>query len=81
LADPKGCRLPAKDQAAAAWAVSVMLGNAITRKTAKPIITYAERLDGEYQSVILNDALKRDKSISTVAEFGAWAVRHQEVVL
>ncbi|WP_316176500.1 MULTISPECIES: ATP-binding protein [unclassified Bradyrhizobium] len=81
LADPKGCRLPPKDKPAVSYAVSGMLANAMTRKTAAPIIEYAGRLGPEYEVLIAHDAQKRDKTIANTSAFGAWAVRNQEVVL
>lgn len=45
------------------------------------ILRYANRIPAEFQVLLVKDAIKRNKALSSTPEFSAWAVKHADLVL
>jgi AAA domain (dynein-related subfamily) len=79
LANPKTAKVPV--EASERYAVATGLARLATRKNFKQIMTYADRLDGERQTLLIHDATMRDENLKNTAEYSAWAVKNQAHVM
>lgn len=62
------------------YAVCGALGAKATKKNFANIIRFTERLPGEFQVLLVKDAIQRYKPLANTDEFNAWAVKHSEVI-
>lgn len=81
LADPKTAKLPAPDDAGTCYAMSGMIARAMNRKNMDRLMIYTERMEADYQVAIVIDATRQDPGLKNTAAYGAWAVKHQDVLL
>jgi hypothetical protein len=63
------------------FAVCTGLARLATRKNFKSIATYADRLNREGQMVLMHDATARDAKLKETAEYSAWAIKNQNVIM
>lgn len=81
LADPDNAKLPEKTAAGVYYAVAGMVSKMMDRKNMKQAMRYVSRMMPDYQVVIAQDATKRDPGLMNTPEYGAWAVKHADVVM
>jgi len=79
IANPETAKLPTPG--AEKYAVATGLARLATRKNFPAIMTYADRLDGEGQMVLVHDATMRDAKLKETAAYSKWAVNNQSVIL
>lgn len=63
------------------YAVCGALSAKADKKNFANIIRFTNRLPGEFQVLLIKDAIKRNKSLANTKEFSAWAIKHADVVL
>ena len=68
-------------EASQKYAVATGLARKATRANWKAIITYANRLDAERQTLLIHDATLRDPSLKETAEYGEWAVANGHLLM
>jgi hypothetical protein len=77
--DPDNAPLPAN--ASIRYATVTGLGRMADRQNFANIIRYAERLPRESQILVVHDATNRVETLKNTSEYGAWAVKNQDIVL
>lgn len=63
------------------FAICGALVHKAERKNFANILRYANRIPAEFQVLLMKDAIKRNKALSSTPEFSAWAVKHADLVL
>ena len=79
IADPENAIVP--DEPSVLFAVCGSLSAKANKKNLGNIIKFTDRLPGEFQVLLIKDAIKRNKSLSNTKEFSAWAIKHADVIL
>ena len=79
IADPENAIVP--DEPSVLFAVCGSLSAKANKKNLGNIIKFTDRLPGEFQVLLIKDAIKRNKSLSNTKEFSAWAIDHADVIL
>ncbi|MCK5050816.1 MAG: ATP-binding protein [Candidatus Cloacimonetes bacterium] len=79
IADPMSADVP--DEPSTLFAVCGALSAKANKKNFGNIIKFTDRLPGEFQVLLIKDAIKRNKSLANSKEFSAWAINHADVVL
>jgi len=79
IADPENAIVP--DEPSVLFAVCGALSAKGNKKNLSNIIKFTDRLPGEFQVLLIKDAIKRNKSLSNTKEFSAWAIDHADVIL
>jgi len=79
IADPMSADVP--DEPSTLFAVCGALSAKANKKNFGNIIKFTDRLPGEFQVLLIKDAIKRNKSLANTKEFSTWAVKHADVVL
>jgi len=79
IADPENAIVP--DEPSVLFAVCGALSAKGNKKNLSNIIKFTDRLPGEFQVLLIKDAIKRNKSLSNTKEFSAWAIKHADVIL
>lgn len=80
VADPAKARLPDEHEPGTYYAVAGMLSRMIDRRNVGKLGAYIKRLLPDYQVMIFQDATRRDPSLKNTSEYGAFAVRNQELL-
>ena len=80
IANPKKAPLPDEDQTDVMCAVSAMLGRAMDKLNAAPVIEYLVRLPAEFCVFSLREAMRRDPDLKKVRAVTDWAIKHGDVV-
>jgi hypothetical protein len=75
IANPKTAKLPT--EASQRYAVCTGLASKANRANFSNIMVYAERLDGEGQTLLVHDATIRDAKLKETAAYSKWAVNNQ----
>lgn len=81
VADPKKARVPEPHDAGVYYAVAGMLSRLCDRKNFDRVMQYVDRMQPDYQVMIVRSATARDASLKNTKGYGAWAVAHQDVTL
>jgi len=63
------------------FAVCGALSAKASKKNFFHIIRYTERLPGEFQVLLIKDAIRRTKSLANTQVFSQWAIDHADVIL
>ncbi len=63
------------------FAICGALVHKAERKNFANILRYANRIPAEFQVLLVKDAIKHNKALSSTPEFNAWAVKHADLVL
>ncbi|MDP8268876.1 MAG: ATP-binding protein [Candidatus Tenebribacter davisii] len=79
IAAPENADVP--EEPSTMFAVCGALSAAAKKSNFGNIIKYTDRLPGEFQVLLIKDAIKRSKSLTNTKEFSAWAIEHADVVL
>lgn len=79
-ANPNGTPIPDEDETDVMCALAAMLGRALNKKNAAPIVKYLVRLPVEFCVFALRDAARRDPSLRETKAFNDWAVKHGDVL-
>ncbi len=79
IAAPESTDVP--DEPSTLFAVCGALSAKASKKNFGNIIKFTDRLPGEFQVLLIKDAIKRNKSLSNTKEFSTWAIAHSDVVL
>lgn len=79
-ADPKGAPTPATTDPGTCFAMAGMLARVITRKNIDKVMVYVNRLLPDYQVNIVRDATKLEPTLTNTAAYGAWAVKHADLL-
>ena len=79
ISDPMGTDVP--DEPSTLFAVCGALSAKANKKNISSIIEYTDRLPGEFQVLLIKDAIKRNKTLTNTKEFSAWAIEHADVIL
>ena len=79
LKSPDSAKVPSDPSAK--YAITSMLAHGANRKTFKPILQYAARLDREFEVLAAVDAVRLHPELANTPDFGIWAVKHQDVTL
>lgn len=81
LANPKTAPIPTESNAGLYYAVAGMVARLVERKNMDRVMQYVDRMLPDYQVMIVKSCTRRDPSLKTTAGYGAWAVKHQEVLI
>jgi hypothetical protein len=81
ILNPKKAPLPKDDQPAVKWAVCTGLATRATVDNFENIMAYTERLQKEYQVLVVKDALSKDKGIRATKTLLRWAAENSSVLL
>lgn len=81
IMNPKKAQLPKMGEPAIKWAVCTGLATRATPNNFENIMTYMERLEKEYQVLVVKDSMVKDKAIRTTRTLQRWAVANSEVLL
>jgi len=79
IANPEKADVPTEPSTL--FAVCGALSDKANKKNFGNIIKFTDRLLGEFQVLLIKDAIKRNKSLANTTEFSAWAIKHADVVL
>mgnify|MGYP000276931274 CR=1 FL=1 len=79
LADPKGAKKPMG--AAAMYAISTTMAHAVTAANIQQVYTYMERFSGEYQTLMVKESLRIDKTIASTQTYVDWALNNADKIL
>ena len=79
IANPDSADVP--DEPSTLFAVCGALSAKANKKNFGNIIKFTDRLPGEFQVLLIKDAIKRNKSLANSTEFSTWAIKHADVVL
>lgn len=79
-ANPKTARLPSETDPGTYYAVCAMIARMMDRKNIGKLAIYIERLIADYQVAIFQDATKRKPDLMQTSQYGAFAVRNQELL-
>jgi hypothetical protein len=75
IANPKTAKVPTEPSQR--YAVCTGLASKANRANFSNIMVYAERLDGEGQTLLVHDATIRDAKLKETAAYSKWAVNQQ----
>lgn len=78
-ANPRSAILPVSPSAC--YAVASMIGGTANKQNVGAFVTYARRLDPEFQTMAIVDMTKRDKSLAETQAVIEWNVDNQDVTL
>lgn len=79
--DPKKCPLPAGDKMSARYAITTLMGANVNEQTFDSFLEYSSRMEPEFQTVFIKDALTRDPKLRTNRVYQKWALKNADVVL
>jgi len=79
IADPENAIV--SDEPSALFAVCSALSAAAKKLNFGNIIKYTDRLPGEFQVLLIKEAIKRNKGLANTKEFSQWAIDHSDVIL
>ncbi len=79
IADPDKADVP--DEPSTLFAVCGALSAKANKKNFGNIIKFTDRLPGEFQVLLIKDAIKRNKGLANTKEFSVWAIKHSDVIL
>ncbi|MDA3813156.1 MAG: ATP-binding protein [Candidatus Cloacimonetes bacterium] len=79
IANPEKADVPTEPSTL--FAVCGALSDKANKKNFGNIIKFTDRLPGEFQVLLIKDAIKRNKALANTTEFSAWAIKHADVVL
>jgi len=79
IMDPKKASVPTDP--ATLYAVATALAERATEDSCGRILTYADRIQSDYQVVLIKDAITRDATLGSTKEFNEWAIRNNDVLL
>jgi len=79
VADPANAKVPTEPSQL--YAVCTGLARLATRKNWSQIVTYAERLRGEHQVLLVHDAVMRDPKLKETSAYSKWAVANQGALM
>lgn len=81
IMNPKKAQLPRKDNPAVMYAVCTGLATRATKDNFQNIMEYTERMDKEYQVLVVKDSMVKDREIRTTRTLQRWATANAEVLL
>jgi len=73
--------VPVPTAPAIKYAVSTALAQRATSNNFDRVLKYADRMDPEFQVVLVRDALKRDASVGDTASFNKWAIANASALV
>jgi hypothetical protein len=79
IANPDTAAIPA--ERSQLYAVCTGLARKATRANFAKIMKYAERLTGDYPTLLVHDAIMRDPKLKETAPYSKWAVDHQAAII
>lgn len=62
------------------YALTAALAHKSTQANFDRVTRYAERLDAEFSTVLVLDAIARDETLTATAAFKTWAVKHDDAL-
>ena len=77
-ADPKGVKF--SNNAASLYAITAMVQSYLTLKDMATVYPFVERLNKEFQVILMRGLTERDTLFSTTPEFADWAVKNTAVL-
>lgn len=80
LLNPSKEKVPSKTEPSQCFAVSAALARRMTDRTIDRIMTYMGRMEGEYTTYTMQDAVRRDRTLATTKAYIKWAVDNHEVL-
>lgn len=78
IADPSGVKVPEKPDAA--MLICYNLAHRVDENTAKPVITYVERMPKEFSVTFAHAACKRDPKLVRTPAFQKWAMDNSSLM-
>lgn len=81
LLNPSKAPLPRKDQPATMWAICTALAVRADPNNFSTILEYAERMEKEYQVLIVKDSIAKDRDITQTASLHKWASKNSGVLI
>ena len=81
LMNPKTAPVPEKKDVATLYAVATGLAARSTEDNFERVVTYALRLPTEFQVLLVNDSVNRDKKVSHTSAFQQWANKNMDIML
>lgn len=79
IANPKAAKI--SDDPSTLFAICGALARNTNRSNFAKVILYTDRLPGEFQVLVIKDAIKRNHSLSISKAFTQWAAKHSDFVL
>ncbi|NQV17777.1 MAG: Hint domain-containing protein [Armatimonadetes bacterium] len=79
IANPDEAEVPVEPSTL--YAVCGALSAKATKKNFSNVVRFTERLPGEFQVLLIRDAIRRTKSLANTQTFSQWAIKHADVVL
>lgn len=79
ISDPDKAEVPSDPSTL--FAVCGALSANADKKNFDNIIKFTDRLPGEFQVLLVKDAIKHNKSLANTTVFSKWAVAHSDVIL
>jgi hypothetical protein len=81
IARPDRVRMPDEDKTDVMCALAAMLGRALNKDNAAPIVKFLIRMPIEYCTFALRDAVRRDPELKKVRAVTDWAINHGDVLV
>ncbi|MCK5050777.1 MAG: ATP-binding protein [Candidatus Cloacimonetes bacterium] len=81
IADPENTDVPNEPSTLFAVCGALSASAAANKKNFGNIIKYTDRLPGEFQVLLIKDAIKRNNLLANTKEFSQWAIKHSDVIL
>lgn len=79
--DPKGCPLPKENKPSARFAITTLMGANVSETTFESFLEYSSRMDPEFQTVFIKDALIRDPKLRTNRIYAKWVLKNADVIM
>jgi len=79
IANPDEAEVPVEPSTL--YAVCGALSAKATKKNFSNVVKFTERLPGEFQVLLIRDAIRRTKALANTQTFSQWAIDHADVVL
>lgn len=78
--NPTKAKVPTEKQPGARCAVTTLMGANVSEASFEAFLTYAERLEKDFQAVFVRDALKREPKLRTNKVYAKWAIKNHDVI-
>lgn len=79
VSDPKKAKLPDPNEPSVSYSVSTSLARIANRRNFENILTYAGRMQKEFEVLTVVDSVRRDESLMRTSAFITWATDNQDV--
>jgi len=81
LKSPKSARVPPSENTSAMYAVATSLGDVTTPDNFGRVMIYAQRLPAEFATLIVQDALRKHRTMRDNPEYEKWCEKNKAVLV